>query len=355
MFQDFLEKHNIKPQTLAVGVSGGADSLACVLILNDELSKKGYKIVALTVDHKLRPSSTDEAAYVKKIMLQNNIEHHILTWSGKKPSTGIEERARQARYNLICNWCQKNNVSYLITAHHLFDQAETFLMRLQRGSGLDGLCGMNELSKISNITILRPFLTTDPSVFKAYLKKRRISWIEDESNNDENLLRVRMRRFLPLLEEATDISPLKIVQTMQRLQNSRDYFSFKIQSLIQNNFKRWHEKAYSCQENFFLSQPQELQYRLICFLLQSISQAAYQPEAEKVLKLIEKMQSKTFKSSTLGHCQILSKNNQFWFLPEKVETGCYSPKYWKEYTKQHNLKKTDKIPASLKRLILNNN
>ncbi len=355
MFQDFLEKHNIKPQTLAVGVSGGADSLACVLILNDELSKKGYKIVALTVDHKLRPSSTDEALYVKKIMLQNNIEHHILTWSGEKPLTGIEENARQARYKLISEWCKKNKVSYLITAHHLLDQAETFFMRLQRGSGLDGLCGMQALSQIENITILRPFLLTQPDVFKNYLKKRHISWIEDESNNDENLLRVRIRRFLPLLEEATDISPLKIVQTMQRLQNSRDYFSLKIQTLIQNNFKRWHKKAYSCRQNFFLNQPQELQYRLISFLLQSISQTAYQPEAEKILKLIEKMQTQTFKSSTLGHCQISLKNNQFWFLPEKVETGCYSPKHWKEYAKEHNLQKTGKIPASLKRLILNNN
>ncbi len=352
MFQDFLERHNLKPQKLAVGVSGGADSLGAVLMLNDELSKKGYQIIALTVDHGLRSSSSKEAAYVKKLMKQHNIEHHTLVWKGSKPKTGVEEAARQARYKLISDWCQKNKVSYLITAHHLFDQAETFFMRLHRGSGLDGLCGMKEKSQIENLIILRPFLKTSPETFKAYLKKRHIDWVEDESNNDERLLRVRVRRFLPLLEQKTGISALQIAETMSRLQLSRDYFEQKIQSLVQNNFKSWAPNALSCKKSFFLAQPQELRYRLVCYLLQTVAETDYPPEAEKVLELIQKMQNLSFKSSTLGHCQIILKEGEFWFLPEKVTTKNYTTKLWQEYALAHRLKST-KLPAALKRLLLN--
>ena len=353
MFQDFLERHNLKPQKLAVGVSGGADSLAAVLILNDELSKKGFQLVALTVDHGLRPSSANEAKFVENIMQKKGIEHHTLLWKGKKPKTGVEEAARQARYKLIADWCKKNNVSYLITAHHLFDQAETFFMRLYRGSGLDGLCGMKEKSQIENLTILRPFLKTSPETFKTYLKKHRLSWVEDESNSDENLLRVKIRRFLPILEQKTGISPLQIFETMSRLQLSRDYFTAKIQSLVQNNFKQWTPNALSCKKSFFEDQPQEIRYRLICYLLQTIAKADYQPEAQKVLRLISKMQCPGFKSATLGHCQISLKDEHLWFLPEKIPTGKYTPTLWKEYAKAHHFQKSPKIPAPLKRLLFN--
>ena len=94
--QDFFTKYGIENQAIAVGVSGGADSLALALRLNEQ----GYKIVALTVDHGLRPEARIEAEYVASVMQKYNIEHHILTWVGTKPQTSIEEAAREARYNL---------------------------------------------------------------------------------------------------------------------------------------------------------------------------------------------------------------------------------------------------------------
>lgn len=88
---------------------------------------QGRRVIALTVDHGLRPESRDEAEYVAKLAAERQIEHHILIWEGEKPEKGIEEAARTARYGLLCGWCRDNGVGTLAVAHHLLDQAETFL------------------------------------------------------------------------------------------------------------------------------------------------------------------------------------------------------------------------------------
>ena len=187
--EELFAKYQIKDEVVAVGVSGGADSLALVLQAAEELAVFGRKVVALTVDHGLRPTSRLEAEYVAGLMQKYGIEHHILTWTGKKPTTGIEEAARQARYTLIAEWCSQNNVHVLLTAHHAKDQAETFLMRLQSGSGLEGLCGIREYSVREGLVILRPLLAVNPENLRDYLRQRAIVWVEDESNRDTTFLR----------------------------------------------------------------------------------------------------------------------------------------------------------------------
>ncbi|MBR2298997.1 MAG: tRNA lysidine(34) synthetase TilS [Alphaproteobacteria bacterium] len=352
MLQEFLENLNIKQKKIAVGVSGGADSLGAVLMCAEELKQLGYQIIALTVDHKLRPTSSKEAAFVHQIMRQNNIEHFTLVWQGEKPQTGIEEAARAARYDLLENWCQKNGIQYLITAHHLCDQAETFFMRLLRGSGLDGLCGMKEISPYKSLFILRPFLKTHPETFKAFLTARHIHWIEDESNSDEKLLRVKMRKFLPILEEKTGITVLKIANTMERLQTSRTYFEHKIDSLIANNFKSFKNKAFSCPLAFFLSLQTELQYRLLAYLLKKVAKTPYQPESEKIFFLMSKLKRPDFKSATLNHCKIKSTGGFLWIVPENVLKPANAQKCWKTYLERHPNYKKHKIPFEVKYILL---
>ena len=221
--EELLAKYQIKDSVIAVGVSGGADSLALVLQAAEELAVFGRKIVALTVDHRLRPTSRMEAEYVAGLMEKYGIEHHILSWNTAKPKTGIEEAARQARYSLIRSWCNKNGVRVLMTAHHAKDQAETFLMRLQRGSGLEGLCGIREYSVRDGLIILRPLLHVFPEDFRLYLQKRGIVWVEDESNADTSLLRGRLRQFLPELADKTGINVEKICGAVQALQSAEDF------------------------------------------------------------------------------------------------------------------------------------
>lgn len=352
MLQEFLEKHKIGPQKIAVGVSGGADSLAAVLFCNQELKPLGYQIIALTVDHKLRPTSSKEAIFVADIMKINNIEHHTLIWRGEKPKTGIEETARSARYDLLAKWCFKNNVKYLITAHHLLDQAETFLMRLERGSGLDGLCGMKEITPHQNLFILRPFLKTHPNIFKTYLTKKDITWVEDESNHDNNLLRVKMRNFLPVLEKQTGITALQIADTMERLQSSRSYFERKTQNILENHFKNFENTAFACKVEFFQNLENEIQYRLTSHLLKKIAGTSYPPEAQKLLSLLSKIKQTNFKTATLNHCKILRRSNFLWFLPEQKTFSGNIDHLWKEYTLKHAEYKKTKLPAEIKRLLL---
>ncbi|MBQ7659470.1 MAG: tRNA lysidine(34) synthetase TilS [Alphaproteobacteria bacterium] len=351
MFKDFLTRHDLAQETIAVGVSGGADSLALALMLCDELKAQKNRIIALTVDHGLRPSSKKEAQYVADIMKKNGIEHHILIWKGQKPKTGIEEAARQARYRLIKNWCVEHNVRFLMTAHHLLDQAETFFMRLERGSGLSGLCGMNEATHHHGITVLRPLLSTHPDVLKDYLKKRSIAWVEDESNNDSSLLRVKIRKFLPVFEKQTGITPSKIAQTMLRLQGSRNYFDRLISKLFKNNFKSYKNKAFRCSKVFFQALDDEIAYRLLCFIIQTTAQTDYAPEAQKIFKLLKKLGKPNFKAATLGHCQMICMNGFLWFVPEHIQNMTYSRQKWNDFIKENPQYKAQKIPLPVKKIL----
>lgn len=354
MLSEFVEKHQIQPQKIAVGVSGGADSLFAVLKAKEDLEPLGYQIVALTVNHGLRTSASKETAYVHELMRSKGIEHHILLWQGEKPKTGVEEAARLARYGLLENWCAAHRVCYLITAHHLMDQVETFFMRLERGSGLYGLCGMKEITPFRSINILRPFLGEHPDVFKAYLKEQNIAWVEDESNNDERLLRVKIRHFLPMFEQKTGIKLKKIGQTMQRLQLSREYFEGKVKNLIKNNFKKFGGRVLSCSDDFLRTCDAELEYRLLGFLLKNIAGMPYPPEADKILDLEQKLKNEAFKSATLGHCRIIRHGGVVWFLPEVKTDVCYTKEMWKKYIQSHASHKKIKFPAAVKRFLINN-
>ena len=133
------------------------------------------------------------------------IEHHILVWEGEKPKTGIEEMAREARYALLQDWCENNDVRVLAIAHHAKDQAETFFLRLQRGSGLFGLSGMQAVSQRGNLKIIRPLLHTEPEKLKDYLRGKNLGWVEDPSNQCEDFLRVKIRKRLDNLLDEMDI------------------------------------------------------------------------------------------------------------------------------------------------------
>ena len=105
-------------------------------------SEFGNKIHVLIVDHKLRKESGKEALKVKEILRKRNIPSKILSWKGKVPKSNIQKKARDIRYTMLSNYCLKNKVKYLITAHHGDDQIENFFIRLVRGSGLAGLSSM---------------------------------------------------------------------------------------------------------------------------------------------------------------------------------------------------------------------
>ncbi|MFZ0693400.1 MAG: tRNA lysidine(34) synthetase TilS [Alphaproteobacteria bacterium] len=182
--------------SLAVAVSGGPDSLALAFLAAAWAAKRRGRIVALTVDHGLRKDSAGEARAVGRWLRDAGVAHHILTWTGPKPRTGIQAAARTARYRLLSEWCRRKGILHLLVAHTRDDQAETFLLRLDRGSGVGGLAAMSGISEEPDLRILRPLLILPKARLIATLQAGKQGWIEDPSNKNLGFARVEVRQFL---------------------------------------------------------------------------------------------------------------------------------------------------------------
>ena len=171
---------------IAVGLSGGGDSMALTHMLCDWASRNDKIIHALHVDHDLRNESVDEAKQVGA-WVENfpNIQFQILKWDHDSPDTALMERARHARYDLMNDYCFQNKINILCIAHHADDQIETFFFRLAKGSGLDGLTGMKAWSDYNdNLKIHRPLLNQSHNDLIEYCRDHNLSWIEDPSNEN---------------------------------------------------------------------------------------------------------------------------------------------------------------------------
>ncbi|MFI3242456.1 MAG: tRNA lysidine(34) synthetase TilS [Alphaproteobacteria bacterium] len=285
---------------IAVGVSGGADSLALALMLKE----KGLNIIALTVNHGLRKEAKKEALYVKKTMKDNDIEHHTLEWKGAKPKTAIEEKAREARYNLMINWCKKNNINDLYLAHHKNDQAETFLMRLIRGSGIDGLASMQEETQRDDINIIRPLLNTSKEELEAYLKKKKIKWVKDKMNFDDTYLRSKLRKLLPKLEKSIGLTTDRIILCANNMARAKDYFNKEVDGFFNNNVK-FEEEHLIINKAAFLDLHPEMGLRVLVKALSEVNGKIYKPRLVSLESVYNKIiNEKKFNRYSLSHCII---------------------------------------------------
>ena len=206
LFSDF---ENFRRVILAV--SGGPDSTALMLLAKrwQDRRPRSPELVAATIDHRLRRESKTESAVVAKLAKKLGLRHRTLVWSGKKPKTGLQQAAREARYRLLVGLAQKLKADAIATAHTLDDQAETILMRLARGSGLSGLAGIRRRSEREGVTLARPFLKLPKTRLLATLKKAGIAFAEDPTNRDPRFARPRLRRIAGVLaEEGLDAARL---------------------------------------------------------------------------------------------------------------------------------------------------
>lgn len=348
-FDDVLKISGLNDdEAFAAGVSGGADSLALVYQLKKWADKCGKKIIALTVDHGLRPTSRKEAEYVAELMAKLGVEHHILVWDGEKPSGGIETIAREKRYALLEEWCVKNHIQGIFVAHHERDQAETFLMRLQRGSGVDGLCGMSPAFRRGKIIVLRPLLSTSPESLRDYLREREISWIEDESNECDDFLRVRVRKLLPLLDENLGLSAERIVSTMEILARTRRYMEEKTAAFIKHNVKSWDGAGYSLSVKIFAALHEEMQYRVLNELLKDTGSKIYPPRSDDVCRLAEKLKAAKFAGATLSGCEIFESRGKIWVVPELKIKAKPDKKQWADFIEKYPYYKKVVLPYKLR-------
>lgn len=187
---------------LILAISGGPDSIALLLLAARWRAsrKRGPTLVAVTVDHGLRVESKREANAVKKLARSLGVPHRTLRWTGRKPKTGLQQAARNARYKLLAEAARKADGRHMLTAHTLDDQAETVLIRLARGSGVSGLAAMARSTEIEGVTLVRPLLDIPKSRLIATVKAAGVPFADDPSNRDPRFTRARLRGLLPVLE-----------------------------------------------------------------------------------------------------------------------------------------------------------
>jgi len=188
-------------KTVGLAVSGGPDSLALLLLAQRwaAAADSAPRLVVYSLDHGLRPEAGDEVAMVGRVAADLGVEFRPLAWSGDKPEAGLQEAARQARYRLMGAAMAADGATVLVTAHHRSDQAETILMRLAHGSGIDGLKGMTSLSSVEGVRVFRPLLDVEPQALRAVIDEAGLVPAHDPSNDDDAYERVRWRRLLPSL------------------------------------------------------------------------------------------------------------------------------------------------------------
>ena len=178
---------------LAVAVSGGRDSLALALLAQDWVRARDGRVVAMIVDHGLRPEAPREAAVTLALVEAQGGEGIVLRWAGTKPKAGLQAAARAARYRLLREECRRRGILHLLVAHHAEDQVETVAMRAARDSGPDGLAGMAAQLESADLRLLRPLLGIGRSRLTATLLVRGLRWIDDPSNADPRFERARLR------------------------------------------------------------------------------------------------------------------------------------------------------------------
>ena len=294
-----------KVKSLAIAVSGGPDSLAlaylakCFSILNN--SRVNY----YHLNHKLRKNSTKEAFTLKSVLKKFDIDCKILVWKGKKPKSNIQSLARKKRYTLIINQILKDRFNLLLTAHHLDDLYENFLIRLSRGSGLKGLTSFNQVNVTYNkrVKILRPLININKKDLSFIAIKIFKFYIKDSSNVNVIFKRVRIRNLInSLKKEGLDEKKLKL--TINNLSDSNITINHYVQqNIISNSSYLKRKSTYILSEEFF-QQPHEIVFRSLSMILKEIGKKYYDPRGKNLSQLLEQIKSNNFRKQTLSGCII---------------------------------------------------
>jgi tRNA(Ile)-lysidine synthase len=196
---------------IVLAVSGGPDSIALMWLAARwrRTLTRGPRLIAVTVDHGLRPEAAREAREVKRLARQLDLPHRTLRWRGAKPKTGVPAAARAVRYRLLAEVARASGATHILTAHTSDDQAETLLMRMLRGSGIAGLAAMARQSEREGVWLARPLLDIPKSQLVATLNKAKIAFADDPTNRDTSYTRPRLRALMPkLAEEGGDVRSL---------------------------------------------------------------------------------------------------------------------------------------------------
>lgn len=320
-FSNFIENTE---KAIIVGLSGGADSMALTHMLSQwSQNSHGPQIYAVTVDHGLRKESAVEAKLCsERVKSWSKVTPVTLRWEGKKPDSRIQEEARSARYDLLIEYALKVKAKYILVAHHQDDQAETFLIRLSKGSGLDGLAAMRPMQNLRDgLSLIRPLLERTHDELVAYCKENNIEWVEDPSNQNEKFLRPRLRASRKALEDEgltskrLSVTAMRLARAQEALEEITDHFSKDI--VIDVN-----ADTYTLNFHAWTGLPEDVRIRFLVRAFKHLRhEAQYLPRFEKIEALAQALLVNTYKRRSLGGCLIAlskSKDQMIFSLEENA-------------------------------------
>jgi len=317
LFADIAGAH-----VVALAVSGGGDSLALLDCVDRWRRRRDAPaVVVLTVDHRLRPESRDEAAMVAGVAAARGMPHRTLVWDSRQPDSDVEAAARRARYALLLGATREAGAAHLLVAHHRDDQAETFLMRLSRGSGLFGLAAMRRSVQAGDVTLLRPFLDVPRSRLAATVAAAGLVPADDPMNHDPQFLRVRIRRLMPLLA-AEGFDPATIAATTERLRVAADALDAAADAAIGRHVAA-DDLAVAWAGQALGEEDAEVRRRVLVRVLMAVGGEAYPPRSERLEALGRAMAAHRrgrFKR-TLGGTVVEWRGSRFAFYREAGRAG----------------------------------
>jgi tRNA(Ile)-lysidine synthase len=294
---------------VAVAVSGGGDSLALMHLLAGHAQARKLKPpLVLTVDHGLHKSSGKNAKQVAAWAKQAGLKAEVLTWTGAKPKSGIEAAAREARYRLMGAWLTRHKIAILAVGHTQEDQAETFLLRLARGSGLDGLAAMRSrapwpVQGFAGLNVARPLLGFRRDDLRAYLKSLRQPWLDDPMNQDPAFDRVKIRKSMVALAKA-GLTAERIAAAASHLARARESLEIVTEAVLARAVRPG-SGGVLLDPSVLAAAPREVGLRALAAVLMAVSGQAYRPRFESLERLFDQIVAKTLgRGATLHGCHI---------------------------------------------------
>ena len=330
---DFFCDHNEK-SVVGVAVSGGSDSVALLLALCKIIPAKNLK--AVTVDHGLRTEAASEAVWVSQLCLTMGVDHNTLKANNLVLGPNLQARARDVRYSLLAKWGQ--NCDVICLGHSQTDVAETFLMRLSRGSGVDGLASMASGWDHQNLSWARPFLGLSREELRQYLKANNQAWCDDPSNDDLKYKRVQIRQSQIQLDQL-GLSTSRLAKTANRMSDVREALTFALKNIRPQLMRN--DLGDVLLDRVKLAEiPTEFSERIMAEALCWVGQQSYRPRNLSLRRVIV-----TKITRSLHGCVVIPQPDNFLRITrehksvESEEVSCpaiwdgryYAPNYGKGY------------------------
>lgn len=300
---------------VAVGVSGGPDSLALTFLMDAWVRARGGSVLGLTLDHGLRPEAAEEARWVGTVLNGRDIPHETLRWQAPKPDKVRQERAREERYDRLRARCAEHGILHLAIGHHREDRAETVLLRLRAGSGLDGLAGMAHEREMPELRLIRPLLTLPKARLIATLRARCQAWIEDPTNRRPDQLRVRIRGLMPGLADE-GLSAARINEIAGLIGRTRGVLE-QAQDALMARSVTLHPAGFAWVDPAAIGDvPAQVARGVLSRVLLAVGGQVYPPRAARLERLYACLREGLGRGCTLGGCRVVPRRGCWLVLRE---------------------------------------